>query len=59
MTKVLTTRKHYIGATHGASADYYGGPKEDLGRTGKVNILSGCVYRDVYCLIFKEFGKNN
>ena len=52
--KGLHRSKHYVGTSYGISEQSYAGDDTFLGGTGQGNALSGCVCRDVSCLIFKN-----
>ena len=45
--------KHYICTSFGISDKTYGSIKELLRGTGQGNSISGIIYRDISCVIFK------
>ena len=51
--QILKNFNHYLLTACGISANYYGGHYDQLGKTGQENILSGEIYKNVTCLIFK------
>jgi len=57
--KVLPIMQHHVCTDFGISKNFYGSKVEKLGGTGQGNSVSGAIYRDTSCLIFKYLEDKN